>query len=86
MCRKLKIGDRVRAKIRTLTGWKGTGTYIGAGMVMQDYIDSISIFADHELAKMRDQIPNPSHTAIIKESNDPYEIRARVYDARQASP
>jgi hypothetical protein len=86
MSRQLKIGNRVRAKARTIDGWKGTGTYIGDGMVIQDFSNIIAEFCDYELAKMRDQIPNPRHVAIIGESNDTYEIRARVYGVRQVSP
>jgi hypothetical protein len=82
MARKLKIGDRVRAKAHTISGWKGTGTYIGNGMVIKDFFNTIAEFRDHELAKMRDQIPNPRHVAIIGKSNNPYKIRNRVYDAK----
>jgi hypothetical protein len=82
MAKKLKIGNRVRAKMHTMSGWKGTGTYIGNGMVIKDFLNTIAEFCDDELAKMRDQIPNPRHVAIIGESNDPYEIRNRVYDAK----
>ena len=85
MARELKIGDRVRAKIRTMDGWKGTGTYIGDGMVLTDFKDTIANFCDDELAKMRDQIPNPSHNAFIAESKDSFQILARVNTARYAA-
>jgi hypothetical protein len=85
MRKKLKIGDRVRAKVRTMDGWKGTGTYIGDGMVLTDFKDTIADFSDCELAKIRDQIPNPSHNAFIAESKDSFQIRARVNTARYAA-
>lgn len=85
MSKKLKIGDRVRAKVATMDGWKGTGTYIGDEMVLKDFKDTIAEFCDYELAKMRDQIPNPKHTAFIAESKDSFEIRARVYKARASA-
>jgi hypothetical protein len=85
MRKELKNGDRVRAKVRTMDGWKGTGTYIGDGMVLKDFKDTIANFCDCELAKMRDQIPNPKHTAFIAESKDSFEIRARVNTARSAA-
>ena len=72
MARKLKIGDRVRAKVRTMDGWKGTGTYIGDGMVLMDFTHKIAEFCDAELAKMLDQIPNPKHTALIAECKDSF--------------
>ena len=86
MARKLKIGDRVRAKVPTIEGWKGTGTYIGNGMVLMDFKHLIAEFCDDELAKMRDQRPVFQHIAIMRNSNDPYEIRARVYGTREPSP
>lgn len=50
MDRKLKIGDRVRAKVYTMDGWKGTGTYIGDGIVLTDFKNTIAEFCDYELA------------------------------------
>lgn len=85
MARELKIGDRVRAKIRTMDGWKGTGTYIGDGMVLTDFKDTIANFCDDELAKILDQIPNPKHTALIAECKNSFQIRARVNTARYAA-
>ena len=86
MARELKIGDRVRAKVRTFQGWKGTGTYIGDGMVLMDFTHKIAEFCDYELAKMHDQRPVFQHIAIMRNSNDPYEIRARVYGTQEPSP
>ena len=85
MTGKLTIGTRVRTKVRTLDGWKGTGTYIGDGIVLKDFKDTIGNFCDDELAKMRDQIPNPKHIAFIAESKDSFQIRARVNAARYAA-
>ena len=82
---KLTIGTRVRAKVRTMDGWKGDGTYIGDGMVLKDFKNTIAYFCDDELAKMRDQIPNPKHIAFIAESKDSFQIRERVNTARYAA-
>ena len=85
MARKLKIGDRVRAKVRTIDGWKGTGTYIGDCLVIKDFQNKIAGFCDDELAKMHSQIPNPKHTAFIAGSKDSFEIRDRVNKARASA-
>ena len=67
--RALKAGDRVRLKVRSLFGWKGTGTVseiIGDGT---DPDTSVEILKDgssehctccrHELTKIRAEVPRP---------------------------
>ena len=67
--RPLKAGDRVRLKVRSLFGWKGTGTVseiIGDGT---DPNTSVEILKDgssehctccrHELVKIHPEVPRP---------------------------
>ena len=67
--RRLKRGDRVRLKVRSIFGWKGCGTYLGGGAFVRDGSDGLtygpSMAADYELARMRDQTPNPEHAQIV---------------------
>ena len=62
--KKLKKGDRIRLKVRTISGWKGTGT------VIEDQITDTVLFrrdgkregdkcsaCREEVALMRDQTP-----------------------------
>jgi hypothetical protein len=56
--RALYVGDRVRAKVRTIFGWRGTGTVIlAAGNLVEvlkdDAADETVIFCRHQLAKTK---------------------------------
>lgn len=63
MKRKFTPGMRVRAKIRTMGGWKGIGTVIdSAGGVVEVRKDHLGLtetacFTDDELVILRDQTP-----------------------------
>ena len=64
---QLKVGTRVRAKVPTIFGWKGTGTVVAGTTfdtvcVVKDGYDledrsGECLFCRHELAIMRDQTP-----------------------------
>jgi hypothetical protein len=68
---QIKEGMRVRAKVRTTTGWKGTGTVVenrGGTIikVLRDYHYDwfgIAEFCPRELAICRDQTMNEKATA-----------------------
>jgi len=64
-------GIRVRAKVPTILGWKGTGTYIRWGMILPDDRPAkrgqMCTYSLDELAIMRDQTPNEEHVAFIAE-------------------
>ena len=67
MADRLRFGTRVRAKVRTMiSGWKGTGTYLYDGFFLKDGSNTRTVFADFELARMRDQTPNPEHVALME--------------------
>ncbi len=62
MKNNLKIGDRVRAKVRTMIGWKGTGVVVGTqgGTVEVQKDDGeglefshVATFCRREVAKIR---------------------------------
>ena len=67
--RPLKSGDRVRLKVRSLFGWKGTGTVseiIGDGTdpntsveFLKDGSSELCTCCRHELAKIRPEVPRP---------------------------
>ena len=67
--RPLKAGDRVRLKVRSLFGWKGTGTVtavIGGGTdpdvsveILKDGSSEHCTCCRHELAKIRPEVPRP---------------------------
>ena len=67
--RPLKAGDRVRLKVRSLFGWKGTGTVseiIGDGTdpdtdvdILKDGSSEHCTCCRHELAKIRTEAPRP---------------------------
>lgn len=68
MTDRFRFGTRVRAKVRTMfSGWKGTGTYMYGGFLLKDGSNTRTAFADFELARMRDQTPNPEHVALMEE-------------------
>ena len=66
---RLKAGDRVRLKVRSLFGWKGTGTVteiIGNGAdpdtfveILKDGSSEHCTCCRHELAKIRTEAPRP---------------------------
>jgi hypothetical protein len=63
MARNLKVGERVRAKVRTVCGWKGSGTVLEPpGRILMDDTATcdyerrllgyrIADFCDYELAR-----------------------------------
>ena len=67
--RALKAGDRVRLKVRSLFGWKGTGTVseiIGDGTDPDTPVETLTAGSSehctccrHELAKIRTEAPRP---------------------------
>ena len=67
--RALKAGDRVRLKVRSLFGWKGTGTVseiVGDGTdpdtpveILKDGSSEHCTCCRHELAKIRTEAPRP---------------------------
>lgn len=65
----IKFGTRVRAKVPTITGWKGTGTYIGNFIVLMDGRppNRQANYLPEELTIMRDQTPNPEHEQAIRD-------------------
>jgi len=70
--RTLKIGDRVRLKVHSLFSRKGkTGTVIETRTDTVRFLkDQSAEFCDachHEVAKMRDQTPNPEHSRYLLE-------------------
>jgi hypothetical protein len=78
--KQLERGMRVRLKVRTITGWKGTATIIDPnigeaikdGFVVKgserwDNWGGLVEAARHEWAVLRDQTPNPEH-ALAKEA------------------
>lgn len=69
----IKFGTRVRAKVPTITGWKGTGTYIGNLTVLMDGRppNRTAHYCPEELAVMRDQTPNPEHEQAIRDGWTP---------------
>lgn len=65
---RLWLGARVRLKARTMSGWKGTGTYLRDGRSIKDGRSDPDGFFDaeeHELAVCRDQTPNPEHAKMV---------------------
>jgi len=57
---RLQVGDRVRAKVRTMCGWKGTGAIVGiAGNLVTVRMDGMEHpndtagYMDYQLARMR---------------------------------
>lgn len=59
---KLKAGDRVRAKVRTIFGWKGTGVVelVGeSGLVdiIKDDTGRRATFLREQVARIREQQP-----------------------------
>jgi hypothetical protein len=54
---RLMVGDRVRAKVRTAFGWKGTGTVAhiigGSVTVVKEDGCHEALFCRHELARIR---------------------------------
>lgn len=66
MRERLKFGTRVRAKARTIGGWKGTGTHLWFGIILKDGSLDKAEFVDYQLAIMRDQTPNPEHAEALK--------------------
>lgn len=73
---KLVYGARVRAKVATIGGWKGTGTYLGGLWVLPDdrpaERERLCTFAPEELTVMRDQTPNPAHAEAVSTWGKPY--------------
>jgi hypothetical protein len=63
---RLKFGTRVRAKTRTICGWKGTGTHLYNGTILKDGTNSRADYEDFELARMRDQTPNKEHLSLLE--------------------
>jgi hypothetical protein len=64
---ELHPGDRVRAKVRTIFGWKGTGTVIRADyghitIQKDDDNGNTAEFARHELARLRRPRSEPPAT------------------------
>lgn len=64
--RSLKVGTRVRMKVQTASGWKGTGTVIhstwtGVKLVKDGYPlhsdDGIADACRYDVAVLRDQTP-----------------------------
>jgi hypothetical protein len=59
--RSFVVGDRVRAKVRTIFGWKGTGAVtdvVGDDVVVRkDDVEETAIFGSHELTRVRGQNP-----------------------------
>lgn len=68
MKERLMFGTRVRAKARTIAGWKGTGTHLWFGIILKDGSFSKAEFAPHQLARMRDQTPNPEHVKALEDA------------------
>lgn len=59
---ELKVGDRVRAKARTIFGWKGTGTvewvtgdHVAVRKDGDGHENKIAEFCRYQVAKMRKQ-------------------------------
>jgi hypothetical protein len=70
----LHIGTRVRLKVRTMGGWRGTATILaedgraikdGGTDPFQDSVDAVP----HQWVVMRDQTPNPEHEAVVSRAN-----------------
>lgn len=63
--KRLKKGDRIRLKVRLLSGWKGTATlvedespdgtvqFVKDGDDPNDWLDCLCFAGRHEVAKMR---------------------------------
>lgn len=67
--KSFSTGVRVRALARTITGWMGTGTYISDGQILMDgrsdLLRGSADFERDQLARMKDQTPNPEHAAAL---------------------
>jgi len=65
---RLQFGTRIRAKVPTIFGWMGTGTYLYDGTILKDGTNTRADYADFELARMRDQTPNSDHVPLLQEA------------------
>lgn len=63
-------GTRVRLKVPTIGGWRGTATMLDGGNAIRDGgvdpVDDGITATPYEWAKMRDQAPNPEHAALVE--------------------
>jgi hypothetical protein len=67
-------GTRVRLKVRTIFGWRGTATMLFCGKAIKDdgadwRTDTVDACL-HEWAVLRDQTPNPGHAEALRDYLD----------------